>query len=193
MREDREHFQPFLRSQSCGQRRYLLRQEAQAMHAAIDLQMNRVAGNASPFGLFDIGLQDTEVIDFGLQVVRKEFLKAVHLWVEDHHRQGDAFLSEMNTLLCHRNGQVIAAMILQRFGNLHSTRSIAIGFHHADQLGVWWQFRLIKVEIVHHCIQVHFQLCLMNTLLQQCADPFKVKFTRPFQQDQLSTKRFPQA
>ena len=161
------------------------------MHAAVNFQVYGIIGYPSSFCLFDKSLKDTEVVELGLQIVGEEIFKTVHLRVKHDQGERDPFISEQDRLFCHGHGQIVAPVILQRLGNLHSTCAITVCLHHTDELHAGLQSRFIEVEIVHNRIQIYLQHRFMNTLLNESADFLEMISAGTLQQDQLLVERFP--
>src|SRR5690554_412047 len=112
MREDRTDLQPFLCFEHLYQCRDLLRKKAEAVHAAVNFQVNGIIGNTSSFCFFDKSLKDTEIVELRLQIVIIEIFKTVYLRIEHDQGEGDPFISQQESLFRHSHGQIIAPMIL---------------------------------------------------------------------------------
>ena len=56
----------------------------------------------------------------------------------------------------HGDSKVVAAAVLQRFGNLITAGAITAGLNHAHCLGAWLDERFEELEIVGQGVQIHF-------------------------------------
>ena len=127
--------------------------------------MHRPAGDTLLAGCLDEGIEQTEAIYLGLQVVIEHGLEGGHLGVHNHDIGGDASLTQGNTLVGHCHCEVVNTVILQGFGYLDSTCSIGIGLDHAHHLGFGLHERAIEVEILDHGIEVNLEDGLVHLLL----------------------------
>ena len=76
-------------------------------------------------------------------------------------------------------------MILKRFCYLHGPCSITVCLNHTYHFDTGRKFRFIKIEIVHHCIQIYLQYRFVNPFLNQCRNLLKMIFTCTFYQNEL--------
>ena len=87
----------------------------------------------------DKRIHQAERIDLWLQVVVEHRLESSHLWVHNHDVLRDAVVAKRDALVSYGYGKIVDTMLLKRFGNLHSTSTVGISLHHADELRLWFQ------------------------------------------------------
>ena len=92
--------------------------EAQSVHASVELDVYGIVGDALLLGCLDEGLEQTERIDLGLEVVVEHGLEGGHLGVHHHDVGGDAVLAQGDTLVGDSHSQIVYAVVLQGLGYL---------------------------------------------------------------------------
>ena len=113
----------------------LLLSESQAMHAAVNLDVNGEMLHAIFAAFLDQVVGHFQTVEFGLQTVLEHRLVVHPIRIEHDNGHGDAGFAQVHTLVMHCNGQVIAAAVLQRLGDFVAASSIAACFDHTDGLG----------------------------------------------------------
>ena len=162
--------------------------KSQTMHASIKLDMHGPAGDTFLARCLDEGVEQTETVDLGLEVVVEHGLKGGHLGIHDHDIGGDAGLAEGDTLVGHRHSEIVDMVILQCLGNLHRTCTIAVGLNHAHHLRLGLQERTVIVQVLHHGIEIHLKDCLMHLLFQLLRNLVEAETTGTLQQNQFVAK-----
>ena len=147
--------------------------------------MHRPAGDTLFAGCLDEGIEQTEAIYLGLQVVIEHGLEGGHLGVHNHDIGGDASLTEGNTLVGHCHCEVVNTMILQGFSYLDSACSIGIGLDHAHHLGFGLHERAIEVEILDHGIEIDLEDGFVNLLLELLGNLIETERTGTLQENHL--------
>ena len=163
----------------------VLRVEAHAVHAGIQLDMDRETGYSLFLSCLDERIEQTERVNLRLQVVIEHGLEGGHLRIHNHDVAGDAVLAQRNALIGYSHSQIVYTMILQGLGYLHGTCTVAVCLDHAYQLGFRLHKRTIVVQIGYHGVQIHLQRSLMYLLYQQFGELVETKLTGALQQNHL--------
>ncbi len=156
------------------------------MHAGIELNVDGPSGDTLFAGCLDQGVEQTEGVDFGLQVVIEHGLEGGHLRIHNHDVAGDASLAQGDALVGHGHGQIVDPMFLQGLRNLHGSGSIAVGLDHAHQFGLGPQEGTIVVQVLDHRIEVDLENGLVDFLLQQLCQLVETETARAFQENQFA-------
>ena len=90
----------------------MLRVEAQAMHARVEFDMYRPPRDTLLTGSTDEGVQQSERVYLGFEIIVEHGLEGSHLRVHDHDIGRDACLAEGDALICHGHGEIVDAMVL---------------------------------------------------------------------------------
>ena len=159
--------------------------EAQTAHAGVELDVDGPAGDALALGGADERFEQTEGVDFGLEVVVEDGFEGRHLGVHHHDGLGDAVAAQLGALVGHSHSEVVDAMVLQGLCNLYGSGSVAVGLNHADKLGVGTQERTVIVEIVDHGTKIDLERGLVNALDKHLGQLVETKLTGTFYQDDL--------
>ena len=159
--------------------------EPQPVHARVELDVYGPAGDALLAGLPDEGIEQSEGVDLGLQVVVEERLERCHLRVHHHDVGRDARIAQRHSLIGHGHGQVVHTVFLQGLGYLDGPSPVSVGLDHAHELGLWLQQRTVVVQVVHHSVEVYLKDGLVYLLLQQFRDALEAEAAGAFQQDGL--------
>ena len=109
----------------------VLRVEAHAVHAGIQLDMDRETGYSLFLSCLDERIEQTERVNLRLQVVIEHGLEGGHLRIHDHDVAGDAVLAQRNALIGYSHSQIVYTMVLQGLGYLHGTCTVAVCLDHA--------------------------------------------------------------
>ena len=124
--------------------------------------MHGVVGDAFALGGMNECVEQSEGVHFWLEVVIEHSLECRHLRIHYHYALCDSCASQRHALVGHCHGEIVHAMLLQGAGNLHSSRAIAVGLYHADELRLGFHQRAIVVKVVDKCRQVHLECCLVH-------------------------------
>ena len=155
------------------------------MHACIELDMDGPTSDTFLARCLDEGIHETEGIDLGLEIVVEHGLEGGHLRIHDHDVGSDACLAQGDTLVGYGHSKVIDTLILQRFGYLHGSCTIAIGLDHAHHLGVGLEERAEVIEVLDHRIEVDLEDGLVDLLLQLLRNLVETKGTGSLQEDEF--------
>jgi len=167
----------------------LQRIESKPTHAGIELDVDGIARDALAAGSLDKGVEETEGIDLGLQVVVEHRLEGGHLGVHHHDVARDAIAAQRHALVGHGHGQVIDAVVLERLGHLHGTRSIGVGLDHADEFRAGSHHGAVVVEIIDQRLEINLQGGLVDLADKQLGKALETKLACAFEQDHLVAER----
>ena len=167
----------------------LQRIESKPTHARIELDVDGIARDALAAGGLDKGVEETEGIDLGLQVVVEHRLEGGHLGVHHHDVARDAIAAQRHALVGHGHGQVIDAVVLERLGHLHGTRSIGVGLDHADEFRAGSHHGAVVVEIIDQRLEINLQGGLVDLADKQLGKALETKLACAFEQDHLVAER----
>ena len=167
----------------------LQRIESKPTHARIELDVDRIARDALAASGLDKGVEETEGIDFGLQVVVEHRLEGGHLGVHHHDVARDAIAAQRHALVGHGHGQVIDAVVLERLGHLHGARSIGVGLDHADEFRAGSHHGAVVVEIIDQRLEINLQGGLMDLADKQLGEALETKQACAFEQNHLVAER----
>ena len=167
----------------------LLRVEAKAVHARVELYVYGPARYALFLGRFHESVEQAERVDLRLKVVVEHRLERRHLRVHYHDIRRDAVATQRGTLIGHGHGEIVNAMVLQRLGNLHAARAVSVGLYHAHELGLGLHERAVIVEVGHHGVEVHLQHRLVHLLHEEVGDLVEAKLPRALDEDDLIAQR----
>ena len=167
----------------------LQRIESKPTHARIELDVDGIARDALAAGGLDKGVEETEGIDLGLQVVVEHRLEGAHLGVHHHDVARDAIAAQRHALVGHGHGQVINAVVLERLGHLHGTRSIGVGLDHADEFRAGSHHGAVVVEIIDQRLEINLQGGLVDLADKQLGEALETKLACAFEQDHLVAER----
>ena len=126
-------------------------------------------------GCLDQGVEQTEGVDLGLQVVVEHGLEGRHLWVHHHDIGSNACPPQGHALVGYSHCQIVHTVLLQRLRHLYCTSSVGIGLHHTHHLRFRLQERTVVVQVVYHGTEVHLKGSLVYLLLQQFRDMLKAE------------------
>ena len=163
--------------------------ESKPTHARIELDVDGIARDALAAGGLDKGVEETEGIDLGLQVVVEHRLEGGHLGVHHHDVARDAIAAQRHALVGHGHGQVIDAVVLERLGHLHGTRSIGVGLDHADEFRAGSHHGAVVVEIIDQRLEINLQGGLVDLADKQLGKALETKLACAFEQDHLVAER----
>lgn len=163
VREDGAGHHGRLSLQTGYQARHVVeRVEAHAVHAGVQFYVYGHVRDARVLGCSDEGIEQTEAVDLGLEVILKHGIEARHLGIHHHDVFRYAVGPEQSTLVGHRHGQVGHLLLaLQRLGHFHGSGPIGVGLHHTDDAGGGTEERTVVVEVLHHGPQVDLQYGLV--------------------------------
>ena len=113
-------------------RHILQRVEAQTVHARVELDVDGEIGDAVALRRIDEGVEQTEGIDLGLELIPEERVETRHLGIHHHDARSDARTAQRGTLVGDGNGQIGNALILKRLGHLDGAGTVGVGLDHAD-------------------------------------------------------------
>ena len=167
----------------------LQRIESKPTHARIEFDVDGIARDALAAGSLDKGVEETEGIDLGLQVVVEHRLEGGHLGVHHHDVARDAIAAQRHALVGHGHGQVIDAVVLERLGHLHGTRSIGVGLDHADEFRAGSHHGAVVVEIIDQRLEINLQGGLVDLADKQLGKALETKLACAFEQDHLVAER----
>jgi len=167
----------------------LQRIESKPTHARIELNVDGIARDALAAGGLDKGVEETEGIDLGLQVVVEHRFEGGHLGVHHHDVARDAIAAQRHALVGHGHGQVIDAVVLERLGHLHGTRSIGVGLDHADEFRAGSHHGAVVVEIIDQRLEINLQGGLVDLADKQLGKALETKLACAFEQDHLVAER----
>ena len=102
MGEDGASHHTGLSLQALTKCRHITRLEAQAVHAGIYFDMNRIGSDAPTLRLSNQRIQQTEAIHLRLQMVLEEHIETAKLRVHHDNGNGDALLTQVCPLISHR-------------------------------------------------------------------------------------------
>ena len=159
--------------------------KAKTMHARIKLNMYRPSCDTLFLCSLNKCFQQPERINLWLQIIVEHRLESRHLWIHYHDILGDTMATQRYALVSNGNSQIIYTMVLQRLGHFHSSSSIGIGLHHANQLCFRLHERAIVIQVVDQCVQVDFQNRFMHFLLQAFCDAVEPERTGSLDQYHL--------
>ena len=94
------------------------------MHSRVDLDMDRIRGDAPAFRLFYHCVEQTETVHFRLQLVFKQDIEAAEFRIHDDKRDRDALLAQFFSFVGNGNSQVVA---------------VSESLDHADHFSFWLQ------------------------------------------------------
>ena len=151
--------------------------------------MDGIARDALAAGGLDKGVEETEGIDLGLQVVVEHRLEGGHLGVHHHDVARDAIAAQRHALVGHGHGQVIDAVVLERLGHLHGTRSIGVGLDHADEFRAGSHHGAVVVEIIDQRLEINLQSGLVDLAYEQLGEALETKLACAFEQYHLVAER----
>ena len=167
----------------------LQRIESKATHARIELNVDGIARDALAASGLDKGVEETEGIDLGLQVVVEHRLEGGHLGVHHHDVARDAIAAQRHALVGHGHSQVIDAVVLERLGHLHGTRSIGVGLDHANEFRAGLHHGAVVVEIIDQRLEINLQCGLVDLAYEQLGEALETKLACAFEQDYLVAER----
>jgi len=124
--------------------------EAQAMHARIEFDVDRITRDTLFLSSLDQCIKQTEGIDFRLEIIVKHGLESAHLRVHDHDVARDAITAQHGTFIGHSHCEIVDTVILQCLGNLHTASAIGVGLDHTYEFGFRLHERTVIVEVFHH-------------------------------------------
>ena len=151
-------------------RREVSRCKAQAVHTAIDLEMDREGGDACATRAFAQPLEELHTIDLGLEAVREEGICHRQLGVHNHNVRADALVSQLTSFVRHSYGEVVDAVLLECTRQLEGARPVAIGLDHTDKRMLGRQERAVVIEVVHDSTEVDIQHRLVLTRGETAVD-----------------------
>ena len=185
MGEDGARNHGILPLEALNEARHLFGQEAQAVHAGIELHVDGEVGNALFLGSLNQGVEQVEAIDLGLELVVEHGLEGGEFGVHNDDIGRDARLAQLRAFVGHGHGQVIHPVLLQRLGNLVRAGSVGRSLHHADHLGLWLEETAVVVEVVHHGLQIDLENGFVHLLGQVFAQLVEVKLAGSLDEDNL--------
>ena len=167
----------------------LQRIESKPTHARIELDVDGIARDALAAGGLDKSVEETEGIDLGLQVVVEHRLEGGHLGVHHHDVARDAIAAQRHALVGHGHGQVIDAVVLERLGHLHGTRSIGVGLDHANEFRAGSHHGAVVIEIIDQRLEINLQCGLVDLADEQLGETLETKLACAFEEDHLVAER----
>ena len=166
----------------------LLSGESQAMHTAVNLDVDGETMNAIFKAFLNQVTPHIHVIKLGFQSILEHRLIVHAIGVEHNNRHGDACLAQVHALVMHSDSKVVAAAVLKRFGNLVTASAITTGLNHAHRLGTGLDERFEELEIVSQSVQVHFHDCHVLFGFEQVDDLAEAETRIALDEDGLIVK-----
>ena len=163
-------------------------QEAHAMHACVEFDVDRIILDAILFGFTDHILEHRDAVDFRLKMEGKHGLIVDHLRIHHHDRHSDTGLAKVDTLIEHSDSQIGSALCLERLGYLVASRAITRSLHHCDKSGRSRQMLTEIVVVFDHRIEVDLKHSLMLASLEVVLNAFEVKLRCTLDEYQLVAK-----
>ncbi len=185
MREDRSDADRILVLDYRDQQREIFSLEASAVHACVELDVDRIILEIVAFGLIDDSSQELERADLRLKVVFEEMVKRRKHRVEDKDRSLDAGLADLHTLVRESNRDIVNPEMLQSLRHLDRAAAVGRSLHHAHQFSFLLDLRAEIGKIVEQSVEVDFKHSVMRKLLDVVQNAFRLIFRGDFQEDSL--------
>ena len=115
--------------------RNFLFDESQTVHSRVELNVDRVVGNAPAARLFDHLLEHLEAIDLRFEPISEQCAVIDNLRIQNHYRHCYAVLAQVDPFVVSGDSEVGRSLGLHRAGNLIVAGSVAERFDHRNYSG----------------------------------------------------------
>lgn len=159
--------------------------EAEAVHAGVELDMDRERGKGrgEELGGRSETVEDAEAVDIGFEVVLDDIVETILLGVHDHDREGDAVAAEFDALVGIGDGEVVDMIELERVGYLDLAGSVRGSLDHRHKFGRGSDTAAEEVEVVDESVDVDFHDRFVGATAEELGDAFEAKATGTFEED----------
>ena len=180
VREDRADVEFRDCFQRVDQRVDVLPFESEAVHAGVELDVDRIVGFSVPAYRFGERLQRRSAVNLRFEPVVEHQVEAVRIGVQHDDRHRDAGLAQCDAFVGERDGQEADALLFEHVGDFESAVAVAGRLDHRHHLFSFAQQAAEVVQVVDHVVEVDFQYGRMYLVFEDAADPFELEAASSF-------------
>ena len=193
VREDRADVEFRDCFQRVDQRVDVLPFESEAVHAGVELDVDRIVGFSVPAYRFGERLQRRSAVNLRFEPVVEHQVEAVRIGVQHDDRHRDARLAQRDALVGESDGQKVDALPLEQVRHFERAAAVSCGLDHGHHPFAGTQQSPEIVQVVLHAVEIDFQHGRVNLVLEHAADPLEPEPSSALEQNAFSDEARPLA